>query len=55
MYSNFQGEGCNFFFEEMGFLAELQSEIIIFLEIVTSCNIPGSSLKIIHQIRSKGF
>jgi hypothetical protein len=24
MYSDFQGEGCNFFFEEYEFLAELQ-------------------------------
>ena len=44
-----------FFLKNMSFLAELQSEIIIFIIIVTSCNIPGDSLKIFHQIRSKGF
>jgi hypothetical protein len=40
---------------ENGFFAELQQEIILFIGIPTSCNIPGGSLKIIYQIRSKGF
>jgi hypothetical protein len=46
---------ATFLLQNMNFLAELQPEIIIFLEIVTSCNIPGGFLKIIPQIRSKGF
>jgi hypothetical protein len=39
----------------MSHWAELQPGIIIFIKIASSCNIPGGSLKIIHQIRSKGF
>jgi hypothetical protein len=39
----------------MSFLSELQPEIILFIGIPNSINIPGGSLKIIHQIRSKGY
>jgi hypothetical protein len=41
--------------KKMSFLSELQPEIVSFIRIMTSCNIPGGSLKIIYQIRSKGF
>jgi hypothetical protein len=55
MYCNFQGKGCNFFLPNLSFLSELQPEIILFIGIPNSNNIPGGTLKIIHQIRSKGF
>jgi len=40
---------------KLDFLSELQPGIISFIGIPTSSNIPGGSLKIIQQIRSKGF
>jgi hypothetical protein len=43
------------FLKKLIFLAELQPGIIFFIGILTSCNIPGGSLKIIHQIRLEGF
>jgi hypothetical protein len=43
------------FLKKMSFLPELQPELIIFIGITNSCNIPGGCLKIIHQIRSKVF
>jgi len=44
-----------FFLKNLSFLSELQQEIILFKGFLTSGNIPGGYLKIIHQIRSKGF
>jgi hypothetical protein len=44
-----------FYFKKMSFLAELQPGIIRFIGITNSCNMPGASFKIIHQIRSEGF
>jgi len=44
-HSHFLTWGCNFFLKKMSFLSELQPEIIIFIEIVTSFNIPGGSLE----------
>ena len=55
MYDNFQKEGCNFKILKFGFFVRVEPEIIMFIEIVTSFNIPGGTLKIIHQIRSRGF
>ncbi len=55
MYRNFQVEGCNFFFEENEFFGRVATRDLFFWHCLTSCNIPGGSLKIIHQIRSKGF
>ena len=39
----------------MSFQAELQPGIILFTGILTSRINPGGSLKVIRQIRSKGF
>jgi hypothetical protein len=39
----FKGRVATLFLKKMSFLSELQPEIIIFIEIATSCNIPGGS------------
>jgi hypothetical protein len=46
---------ATFFLKKMGFFAELQLRIFLLQHCWTACNIPGSSLKTMRQIRSIGF
>jgi hypothetical protein len=51
----FIGRVATFLLKKMSFLEELQPGIVLFIVFLSSGNIPGDSLKIIHQIISKGF